>query len=79
MKCLSEDLSCLECDKEECTNCKSKILRNSKNYYATVKDQRKEYYIKNREKLLIYAAEWREKNKERIRALRKKYYLEHKK
>jgi hypothetical protein len=79
VKCISEDLSCLECTKEECNNCKSKILRNSKNYYASVKDQRKVYYANNREKLLVYAAEWREKNKERIKALRKEYYKKHKK
>lgn len=46
---------------------------------AYSKEQRKEYYLKNKEKLKEYSRKYNLKNKEQAKKHSKKYYLNHKK
>lgn len=51
-----------------------KVREYQKRYYSLHKEERAEYYRKNRDKLLSYQREYYQKNKRELRAYLKKYY-----
>ena len=70
---------CLNCPYDDCIeDCPFMKIGNDKIKKTKQENRRKNYYLKNKEKILAYNKEWAKNNKEKVRNNKKKYCETHK-